>query len=473
MRAIIGRTDEQDRLKKHYESKRSEFVAIFGRRRVGKTFLVKSLFGSEFTFYASGIQDGDTARQIQNFNDEIGNFGGSAAISAAKNWHEAFENLYRLIAASSRKRKKVVFLDEISWMGGANQNFISALDHFWNRWISSRNDVLLIVCGSATSWIIDNIVNNQGGLHNRLTDQIHLPPFTLKECEEYFREKKISLPRYQILESYMVFGGIPYYLDFFEPGRSLAQNIDRIYFAPGAPLKNEYANLFRALFRNAENYIKAIEALASKKKGLMREEIADKAKIKGGGTLTKVLNDLVCCGFVQEYLAFGKQKRDRVFQLTDPFTLFHLAFADKQKRFTENYWLHYCTTPAHSAWSGYAFELVCLLHLPQIKHSLGISGVLTEASSWRSKTANPGAQIDLVLDRADKIINLCEMKFASDVYSIDKRYGKKLREKKAAFLAETETRKAAHTTLVTTFGLTDNEYSAEILFRITMDALFS
>jgi hypothetical protein len=271
----------------------------------------------------------------------------------------------------------------------------------------------------------------------------------------------------------MIFGGVPYYLDFFEADRSLAQNVDRIYFTPDAPLKNEYANLFRALFKNADGHIKVIEALASKRKGLLREEISEKAKIKGGGTLTKVLADLVCCGFVQEYLAFGKQKRDRIFQLIDPFTFFHLTFAEKQKRFAENFWLHYSTTPAHSAWSGYAFELACLLHMPQIKNSLGISGVLTEASSWRSRSAACGAQIDLVLDRSDKIINLCEMKFASAEYTVDKSYSRKLREQRTAFLSETGTRKAAHTTLVTTFGLMQNKYSAEILFQLTMNCLFT
>jgi len=456
---------------KHHASKRSEFVAVFGRRRVGKTFLVKSLFEKDFAFYATGVQGSNTATQIESFNKEIANFGG-AELTAAANWLDAFENLTKLIAVLPHKRKKVVFLDEISWMGASNPDFISALDHFWNRWISSRDDVLLIVCGSATSWIIDNIVNDTGGLHNRLTDQIQLTPFTLKECEDYFLENGIPIPRYQILESYMVFGGIPYYLDFFEADRSLAQNIDRIYFAANAPLKNEYQNLFRALFKSADSHIKVVEALASKRKGLSRDEITAASKIAGGGTLTKVLADLISCGFVQEYLAFRKRKRDRLFQLIDPFTLFHLTFADKQKRLTEDFWLQYCATPAHSAWSGYAFELVCLLHMPQIKKGLGISGVLTEASSWRSKDASPGAQIDLVLDRSDKIIHLCEMKFASDEYAIDKAYSLKLREKRAAFLAETSTRKAAHTTLVTTFGLKRNEYSAEILFQMTMNDLF-
>jgi len=472
MQRLIGRVDEQRRLKKHFLSKKSEFVALFGRRRVGKTFLVRSLFESSFTFYAAGIQDGDTTRQIENFNSEIAHYGGRTPAAAAT-WPEAFANLYSLIETSPQKGKKVVFLDEISWMGmAATSDFVSALDHFWNRRISSRDDVLLIICGSAASWIIDNIVNNTGGLHNRLTDQLYLAPFTLGESEEYFREKGIPLPRFQILEAYMIFGGIPYYLDFFDADRSLAQNVDRMYFASGAPLKNEYVNLYRALFKNADGTVKVVEALASKRKGLTREEIASASKMMSGGTLTKILTDLIRCGFVRDYLAFGKQKRDCLYQLTDPFTLFHLTFADKQRRFTDDFWTRFSTTPAHAAWSGYAFELTCLLHLTQIKSGLGVSGVLTQVSSWRSRSSDPGAQIDLVLERDDKVIHLCEMKFSVTEFTIDKAYSTRLREKRTAFLTETGTRKAAHTTLVTTFGLRQNAYGAEILFQLTMNDLF-
>jgi len=472
MQVLIGRSEEQARLKRLLTSRKSEFIVLCGRRRVGKTFLVKTVFQNSFAFYATGIQDSDPREQLRNFNKEIANHGG-ASLEEAASWREAFENLNKLIAAKPQGGKKVVFLDEISWMGSSDTQFLTALDHFWNRWASSRDDVILIVCGSATSWIINNIVNDTGGLHNRLTDQIRLAPFTLKECEEYFKAAGTPLPRYQTLEFYMVFGGIPYYMDFYQGDRSPAQNIDRLYFAPGAPLGNEYVNLYQALFKNPEKYISVVEALGSKKKGLTREELSDASKIRGGGTLTQILIDLINCGFVREYLAFGKKQKDRIYQLIDPFTLFHLSFAEKQKRHMENFWQQFSATPAHSAWSGYAFEQVCLLHVPEIKKALGISGVLTEVSSWRSKTSIPGAQIDLVLDRNDGIINLCEMKYSMGEYHLDKEYSKRLREKTAAFLTETKTRKAAHATLVTTYGLARNEYSAGILFQLTMEDLFA
>jgi len=471
VRKLIGRFNELKVLNGVYESNKSEFVAVYGRRRVGKTFLIRSVFDSRLFFVASGIQGGDEIEQINNFNREMRK-SSLAHVDMAKTWIEVFENLLGLIELEPKLKKKVIFLDEISWMAAGASGFISALDYFWNRWISARDDVLLIVCGSATTWIIDNIVNNVGGLHNRLTCQIQLAPFTLKECEHFFIDSGIQMPRYQIIETYMVFGGIPYYLDLFRADRSLAQNIDLLYFAPDAPLKNEYQNLYHALFDNAEHYIKVIEALSSKKMGLLRSEISEKTKISTGGTLSRILSDLVNCGFIQEYYAFGKQKRGKLYQLMDPFTLFHLTFFEKQRRFMENYWLHYSVTPAHSAWSGYAFEQVCFLHISQIKKGLGISGMLTETSAWRSKESNPGVQIDLLMDRSDKMIHLCEMKFSATEYTVSKAYSAKLREKKAVFMRETKTRKMVHIAMITTYGLVRNAYSSEILFQLTMDDLF-
>ena len=471
MRRIIGRKREQEELNNLLDSTKSEFVAIYGRRRVGKTFLVRSVLERRFTFFASGLQSGSYAEQIKNINEEVVNFGGSS-LKPASNWSEAFTNIRLLVDKAPKEEKKVIFLDEVPWMSSKNSGFLSALDHFWNRWISMRNDVLLIVCGSATSWILDNIVNNVGGLHNRLTAQLLLSPFTLHECEEFFIDSGVNLPRFQILEAYMIFGGIPYYLDLFKPNRSLAQNVDLLYFSKDGPLRNEYNNLYPALFAQPEGYIKVIEALASKKSGLIREEIATKAKITSGGRLTRVLQDLINCGFIQEYFAFGKQLRGKTYQLIDMFTLFHLTFGNRQRRGDGGFWLHFSVTPAHASWSGFAFELVCMKHINQLKMALGISGVQTEISTWRSRESSSVAQIDLIIDRSDQIIHLCEMKYSSSEYIIDKSYSDKLRRRSGIFVSETKTNKAVHTTLVTTYGLIKNTYSKEIIFQLDMSDLF-
>jgi len=469
--AIIGRKAEQETLREYLVSKRSEFIALYGRRRVGKTFLIRETLGSEFVFYVSGILDGTSAEQIANFNKEIINFGGSNLVPA-ENWNEAFSNLNSLIEASQKKEKKVIFLDEVPWMSTPRSGFLSALDHFWNRHGSMRKDILLIICGSAASWIIENVVNNTGGLHNRLTGEICLQAFTLRECEEYYRAKGIDIPRYQVAEAYMIFGGIPYYMDFFKPKYSLAQNVDKIYFNEGAPLRNEYANLFRSLFRNADGHMRVIEALAKKNYGKTRDNIIAATGMSEGGGLSKALDELATSGFVREYRAFGKKTRDRLYQLIDPFTLFCLRFGPKRGAYSNDFWLRFCTMPQHAAWAGYAFEILCLLHIPQIRTALGISGVLAEIFTWKSKSHDPGAQIDLVIERGDQVVNLCEMKYASSEFSIDKAYDRNLRNKRSAFLAETHTRKAAQTTMITTYGLRKNIYQAGVPFEITLDDLF-
>ncbi|MDR1816175.1 MAG: AAA family ATPase [Clostridiales Family XIII bacterium] len=470
---MVGRVEEQRILKLCHDSGRSEFVALYGRRRVGKTFLVKEMFGGDFAFYATGILDGESsaAVQLENFNAEIANYGG-ADLPPAANWREAFVNLNKLIERAPKGRKKVVFLDEVPWMATPNSGFLAALDYFWNRWASSRKDVLLIVCGSASSWIVENIIDNTGGLHNRLTRQIALPPFTLAECEVYCRELGHAMTRYQMTEAYMIFGGIPYYLSLMDPKFDLYQNIDRMYFVKNAPLRDEYENLFRALFRNSENYIRIVEALATKVRGLTRDEIVRETGLSDGGSVTKCLKNLEQSGFLRAYLAFGKKSKDRMYQLVDGFTLFHIRFHEGRASWEEDFWIKYSATPAHKAWSGYAFEQVCLLHLPQIKRKLGISGVLTAAYSWRSQTSDQGAQIDLVLDRSDRVINLCEIKFSSYEYEIDKSYSARLRERASAFISETKTRKAVRTTFITTYGLKRNAYAAEYPAEVVMEDLF-
>jgi hypothetical protein len=468
---MVGREEERKALQDSFEAGRSEFVAVYGRRRVGKTFLVKSLFEDKFTFYATGLLGGTKAEQLANFSNELKNYG-ETNLPAASTWREAFDRLCLLIEKAPEKQKKIVFLDEIPWMATAKSGFLPALDYFWNRGVSARGDVLLIVCGSATSWIIKNIVDSTGGLHNRLTRQILLMPFTLRECEMLLRQNGIPLTRYQVAEAYMIFGGVPYYLSLMRSDLSLYQNVDALYFRESAPLANEYRNLFASLFKNAEGHIKVVTALADRKKGLTREDILKITRIPEGGGLTKIIDELVCCGFVRKYLAFGKKEKDRLHQLTDPFTFFHLRFGRRREAFSENFWMQFSVTPEHSAWSGYAFEQVCLLHIPQIKKRLGISGVLTEAFSWRSAVSTPGAQIDLVLDRGDRIINLCEIKFAADKFEVTAKYAEALRRKRAVFTAETHTRKAAHTTMVTTYGLARNAHAAEIPFEVTLDDLF-
>jgi len=468
---VIGRIKEQKRLQALYESGKPEFVALYGRRRVGKTFLIRQKFKNEFIFDLVGLPNSNTEKQLLNFNIAI-NRSEDWEFALAENWLFAFEQLRKLIEISQKKRK-IVFIDEIPWLDTPHSGFISALEHFWNGWACSRNDLILIVCGSATSWIINKLINNHGGLHNRLTATIHLHPFTLSETELFLKAQKIEYSRLQIAECYMTMGGIPYYLSKLKRGLSVSQNIDNLFFERDAELKNEFKHLYAALFKDATDYVKVVEALSKKTKGLTRNEILKVTKMQSGGTFSEILKNLESCDFIRRYYMPTKQKRDVLYQLLDAYTLFYFKHLKNFNNQNEHFWTNTTNSPQHNAWAGYAFEILALQHTDEIKRALGISGVQTSVFAWHSQQSEPAAQIDLVIDRKDGIINLCEIKFSQTKYSIDKGYEENLRNKIATFKIETKTSKAVHLLMLTTFGLKKNKYFSIAQKEVVLDDLFS
>jgi len=467
---VIGRTKEKKRLRELFESGRPEFVAIYGRRRVGKTFLIRQMFENDFVFDLAGLANSNTEKQLLNFNVTIKQLNGQG-FEWAENWLFAFEQLKMLIQ-KSQKERKVVFIDEIPWLDTPYSGFISALEHFWNGWACSRDDLMLVVCGSATSWIMNKLINNHGGLHNRLTATIHLQPFTLSEVELYLKSQEIEYSRYQIAECYMIMGGIPYYLSKLKRGVSLSQNIDNLFFERDAELKSEFKNLYASLFKDATEYVKVVEALSKKTKGLTRNEILEVTKQQSGGTFSEIMKNLESCGFIRKYSLPTKRKREVLYQLLDFYTLFYFKHLEKFDEQDEHFWTNSVSTPQRSAWAGYAFEMLALLHTKEIKRVLGISGVQTAIFAWRSEHSKPAAQVDLVIDRKDGIVNLCEIKFSQTQFAIDQEYEENLRNKMAAFKAETKTRKAVHLLMLTTFGLSKNKYFSIAQKEVVLDDLF-
>jgi AAA+ ATPase superfamily predicted ATPase len=467
---IIGRYSEKWTLRQYVESDKPEFVAVYGRRRVGKTFLIKEYFNKTFSFYISGLANATKKEQLENFNATL-NLYGKIPYSRVKNWMECFRQLIHLLENSKKKGKKVIFIDELPWFDTPRSGFITGLEYFWNNWASSRPDVLLIVCGSATSWIINKLLKNRGGLHNRITRRMSIQPFTLAECEEYFQHKKIVLDRKSIVESYMIFGGIPFYLNMFEKGLSLAQNVDKLCFVKNGALQDEFSILYSSLFKHSENHELVVKVLAKKKMGMTREEIIKGTDLQGGG-LTTVLEELEQCNFIRSYSAYGKKTKERLYQLIDFYSLFYLNFMKTARRSDDHYWTNLIDNAKHRSWSGYAFEQVCMQHATQIRQKLGVSGVVTYSAAWRSKKSEPAAQVDLLIDRNDGIINLCEMKYAESEFIIDKKQDESLRNKKSAFIKETKKRKAVHITMVTTYGVKRNEYWGNIQSEVTMNDLF-
>jgi len=470
---IVGRKKEIEFLQRIVESEEPEFVAVYGRRRVGKTFLIKQFFGNKFTFYLSGSENSTMKMQLENFKNAFQEYF-NMLIPTPESWTTAFAMLKKELSRSRKKGRKVIFIDEMPWLATMGSNFIQAFEYWWNTYASSNPDILLIVCGSSTSWMLNKIIKNRGGLHNRVTRQISLQPFTLKECEEYATRKKLKLDHALILDYYMIFGGVPYYWKQIDKTKGLPQNIDNVFFNNGATLQKEFLEIYNSLFRKAEKYISLIIALGEKRMGLSREEIIKHTKLKNGGAISKMLEELEQCGFIRSYFAFGKLQRDKVYQLIDLFSLFYLNFIHN-KNIDENYWTINFKTPTINSWRGYAFEQVCLLHIPQIKNKLGISGVSTNYSTWRNTDVenNQTTQIDLVIDRNDNVINLCEMKYSSKEYEITKSYSDTLRIRYATFAEVTKTRKTVHTTMITTFGVKHNMYWGHIQSEIIRDDLFA
>ena len=471
---ILGRKREKDALARSLASGRPEFVVVYGRRRVGKTYLIKEYFNGQFSFYATGLSDEKTAGQLKAFGASLRSYGQTEK-KPPGDWFEAFQKLRELLETEQVYRdpvsgRRIVFLDELPWMDTARSDFRSALEYFWDSWASSQADLLLMACGSATSWIIKHMLKERKGFHNRVTRRIQLLPFTLKECEELLEYNDVVMTMPQIIESYMVFGGIPYYLNLIDSRLSLAQNVEELIFKPYGDLKEEYTELFYSLFKKPEKHMEIIRSLAETKSGKTRKELAEDPAIGGGSMLTKDLEELEQCGFIRRYINFTMPSNGAYFQLVDPFVLFSLRFRKNRR---QNSWMEYIHSPSYNAWRENAFEICCLNHISEIKAALGIAGVETSEFAWRSRTSDFGAQIDLLIDRKDGIINLCEMKYTDEEYEPDKEEYNKLINRLSVFLKETGTRKAIHLTLVSANGMKGNKYAAAFQSVITGEDLFA
>ncbi len=478
---IISRENEIKELLEIYNSKSSEFVVVYGRRRVGKTFLVRELFENKFTFYHTAVSpiefEGEnlTKVQIKSFCTSMITAGANFD-NEPKDWFEVFEIFKDWFGKLPKNKRKVIFIDELPWLDTNKSGFVSAFENLWNSFLDGKN-VMLVVSGSAVAWINDNLINSYGGLYNRVTREIALKQFTLKETEDYLKSKNITMGRTDILEIYMAIGGIPFYLSHIRKGLSVSQNIDNLFFNPNARLQQEFNRLFRAQFKNYDTVEKILKFLSGKRIGYTRKEISDATGIAYNGLLTTFLKALEVSQFVTSYVQFSQSKRDVYYKLTDFFVSFWLYFKEKKANNKDNYWLSFQKSSTINTWRGLSFEQVCFVHKAQIKKSLGILGVSSETSTWISKKENNEplenrAQIDMLITRADNVVNICEMKYSNTEYSITKSYDKELRDKIDIFCKQTKTKLTPQLTLVTTYGLKQNEYSGLVQSVVTLDDLY-
>lgn len=474
---FIGRKAEQNILTEALSSQEAELISVIGRRRIGKTFLVNSVYSNHIVFEVSGIQNTPLERQLRNFTAQLTKFLGNdlrMPIQQPKDWFDAFLLLIKYLEPLVKKEKKVIFFDELPWLATRKSGFLSAFSYFWNSW-ASRENIVVVICGSSASWMIRKVVHHKGGLHNRITQRIYLKAFSLAETEEYLVSRNIRFDRYQLLHLYMTMGGVPHYLKEVKAGKSIVQNIDRICFSENGLLTDEFSQLYPALFENPDAHIELIRTLAGKRQGMTRTELIGLSKSMSGGGISKVLEELEQSGFISSYYPFGQKKNGKLFRLTDEYSLFYLQFIENKKREGTGTWQHLSQTQSYNSWSGYAFESICLKHIPQIKRALEIAGIYSLSSSFTKKgtAKEKGVQIDLVLDRNDHIVNLFEIKFYKEPFLVTKSYADRLREKMSLFRSATKTRKHLSWTLISPFGINHNQHSLGLIeTSLSVDDLF-
>ena len=477
---MIGRKREFDLLQEAIEKPRAQIITIYGRRRVGKTFLVNEFFNNQYAFKHTAVSPLDENNknkrgilkiQLQEFHYSLRNYGLPHDEPVPTNWSEAFHILQSLMEQKDDGSNMVIFIDELPWMDSPRSNFLPAFEHFCNDWVLARKNVKLVICGSATSWILDKLLNNKGGLYGRITLPIFVEPFTLGECREFFREGGYAMDEYDIVQAYMAFGGIPYYLDMFRRGLSVPQNFDAILYGRQAPLRDEFDKLFSSQFANPEQLQHIVTILAGKRCGYTRDEIASRGDFSSGGGLTRLLNALTNSTFITPYIPFGESITK--YRLADPFCIFYLKHV-KDNADATSYWQSYYNSPAASNWAGHAFEDVCLAHIRQIKRALGIGDVITRESSWivPGTENSRGMQIDLVIDRDDRKICLCEIKFRQGLFSVDRDYAAKIQQRISRTMELAAEPKPVISVLITTYGLQRNEYVGKFQKVITLEDLF-
>lgn len=476
---IIGRERERRTLEIAMSTPAAELIVVYGRRRVGKTFLIREHFARDLVFELTGMHGTRARPQLHNFAEAMArSLAGGISPAPPATWTEAFAMLAAALERRPRrKRKRVVFFDEVPWLASHRSGFMPAFEYFWNSWASRRQDLVVVVCGSAAAWMVRELLHARGGLHNRATRQVRLDPFDLVETRAFLEARRIVLEDYQVLELYMALGGIPHYLKEIERGESAAQCIDRVCFSATGLLRNEFSLVYASLFDGADRHEQVVRALATRRGGLTRNELLAATKLPTGGWITHVLDELESSGFIMRTASFGRTKKDAVYRVSDEHSLFHLTWIERHRGRASGTWLGLRGSPAWRAWSGYSFEGVCLKHVDAVRRALGIAGVSTEESTWRwqprDDEAATGCQVDLVIDRKDASINLCELKFSEGEFVVDKAYGRVLANKREVFRRATKTRKALFTTLITTYGVAANKHcDAVVDVTIDLAALF-
>ena len=493
---MIGRKKEIKLLNEICDLEESSLVAIYGRRRIGKTYLVNHMFKKYrqdcLFFEFTGAYDGDKRGQIDNFIDQVYEWFYVEPSFEIKSWSDAFRFLKRTIDKEIKKRdsneKVIVFLDEVPWIDRSNKGgFLSALGYFWNTWCEPRENVVLILCGSNSSWIRDKILKNaRGSLYQRVTHQISMYPFDLKETKAYLLEQKgFMIDNKTVTDIYMIFGGVAKYLSFLNPNESSAENIDRVFFSIHGSMYREYDELFSSLFADKSDYYKSvIELLCTRRSGFSLSDISKAFNEKLGGKLRLAIAELEECGFIKGLSKYGNSVRGVNYMIVDPYILFHHKWIKGFSRndiatLPNNYWLHKSSSQSYAVWSGYAFEIVVMVNIRLYLNAIGRLGFFSGVYHWQHMAKSEdeqGAQIDMVVNYGNNIFDILECKYYNSEYVISKEYAKNIKNKLSMFKKYglySKQKSELRLVFLTSYGVKMNAEAHSLnISRVCLDDLF-
>jgi len=478
---IIARKKEKKVLADILWSKSAELLAIYGRRRVGKTFLVRNFFESlDNVIYFEMAGQKQESGEYAPLKYQLGNFKYqfertfSKEIQVPQSWQEAFNILKKEVDRfDDANVKLILFFDELPWLCSPKSGFFEALDQAWNTSFERQHNVKVIVCGSAASWMLKKIVHAKAGFSRRITHKIQLPPFSLKETKEYLTFKGFDLSLMSIAEIYMIFGGIPYYLNFMNPHKSIYQNIEDECFDISGRLVDEYHLVFDSLFNHSNNHKKIVEFIASRQKGVLLKELTKQFSSLKGGSLSRIIDNLVGSSFIKKTAPLYNEKKGTTYRIIDEYILFYLKWIKSAPQsIIESpntlYFQSIAQKNAYSSWKGFAFERLCLKHEYQIRKALGIHKILTMPSMvyFYDEQGKRSSQIDLLFERADRVITICEMKYSETEYSLKKSDIKSMMHKKKDLRrylsAKKKGQKDIHICYITSNGVKHNQNFYEL-----------
>ena len=472
---FVARKEELLTLKTEFSKKESSFIAIYGRRRIGKTELINHFLSQQdgVLFSVTGAYDVGLKAHLANFSNKLALVFGCTE-EKFTSWDKAFWALQNELRNSQLPEggKISIFIDELPWLAEMKDNgFKGALSLFWNDFASKRDDIFLVVCGSATAWIIRHIIDDYGSLSNRITTQIHLDVFTLSESKIFLEQQgHKGLSHKTVVDYYMVLGGVAHYLTLLNKDLSFVQNINRLFFAKNGILRTEYNRLFRSLFKNHQVHEKIVDSLSIGWSGQSLAELGKRKGLTKGAALSNALKELEASNLLVKRYRYGQKKRDVLYSIRDPFIYFYNKWIKSVSQLdfisNPNYFLAVYKSQSYKSWCGFAFENIAHQHILAIKKALGIAGVITKNHYWRANnTVSKGAQIDILLERADDVINIIECKYHNTPFTINKRYAAELENKETIFIENTGFNGSVQIVMLSSAGLKENAYSQSILSR--------